>query len=144
MGGMKPVFARTLGALLLACGLLGCGGGINYARFDAKAKTVEVGPINNSSLQHDCEIVDGTGRALYQEQLMQCSIELQSHSHDSQKLYYKWRWLDSDGFALSEDPWRFLPLMGDDHKQVTGTATQPRAVKAEFLLRHRSSDDHEN
>src|SRR5207302_213682 len=102
----------------------------------AKAKSFELGPINNPSLQSDCEIV--SGRALYQEQLMQCSIELQSHTHDSQKLYYSWRWMDSDGFALSDDPWRFLPLLGDEHKQLSGTATQPRAVKAEFLIRHRS------
>jgi hypothetical protein len=128
--------------LALSLALAGCGGGINFARFDAKAKTFDIGPINNGSLQSDCEIV--TGKALYQEQLMQCSIELQSHTHDSQKVYYTWRWEDSDGFTLAEEPWHFLALMGDEHKLVTGTATAPRAVKAEFLIRHRSEDDHEN
>lgn len=139
---MNPVFRKTLLALALAVGLVGCGGGINVARFDAKAKTFDLGPINNGSLQSDCEIV--TGRALYQEQLMQCSVELQSHTNDSKKVYYTWRWIDSDGFMLAEEPWHFLPLLGNEKKLVTGTATAPRAVKAEFILRNRSTDDHEN
>jgi hypothetical protein len=139
---MNPVFRKTLLALSVVAGLVGCGGGVNVAQFDAKAKSFTIGPINNGSLQSDCEIVNG--KALYQEQLMQCAIELQSHTHDSQKLYYTWRWMDSDGFSLAEEPWHFLPLLGDERKMLTGTATAPRAVKAEFLLRHRSTDDHEN
>ena len=127
---------------LVLSALAGCGGGINVAQYDAKAKSFSIGPINNPSLQSDCEIV--SGKALYQEQLMQCSIELQSHTHDSQKLYYTWRWMDPDGYTLAEEPWRFLPLVGDEHKMLTGTATAPRAVKAEFWIRHRSKDDHEN
>jgi uncharacterized protein YcfL len=140
---MSPTFRRTVLALTLFAGLLaGCGGGVNVAQFDAKAKTFSIGPINNGSLQSDCEIV--TGKALYQEQLMQCSIELQSRTSSSQKVYYTWRWMDSDGFSLAEEPWHFLPLMGNERKMVTGTASAPRAVKAEFLLRERSEDDHEN
>ena len=132
---------KTVVGLALAV-LAGCGGGINVAQFDAKAKTFTVGPINNGSLQRDCEIV--SGKALYQEQLMNCTVELQSHTHDSQKLYYTWRWIDSDGFTLKEDPWMGIQLMGDEHKMLQGMATAPRAVKAEFWLRHRSTDDHEN
>jgi hypothetical protein len=139
---MNPVLRKSLVALALVACLAGCGGGVNVAQFDAKAKSFSIGPINNGSLQSDCEIVNG--KALYQEQLMECSVELQSHTHDSQKVYYTWRWMDSDGYPLAEEPWHFLPLLGDERKIVKGSATAPRAVKAEFLLRHRSTDDHEN
>ena len=134
-------FKKSLVALVLSV-VAGCGGGVNIAEFDAKKKTFTLGPINNPSLQRDCEIVDG--KALYQEQLMQVSIRLQSHTHDSQKLYYTWRWIDGDGYMLQEEPWHFLALMGDEERPLTGTATAPRAEKAQFIIRHRSTDDHEN
>jgi hypothetical protein len=128
-------------ALFVLATLAGCAGEINYAELDAKAKSFSIGPINNGSLQSDCEIV--SGKALYQEQLMQVTIELQSHIHRHQKVYYSWRWIDGDGYALPDDPWHWVELMGDEDRSITGTATAPRAVKAQFLLRRPSSEDHE-
>jgi uncharacterized protein YcfL len=121
--------------------LTGCGGGVNILNINAKTKTSDM-IINNSSLQSDAEIV--TGKALYNEQLMQAVVEIQSHTNDSQKLYYKFSWFDSDGFPLPETSWSFVPLLGNEHKVLTGTASAPRAEKCEFAIRRRSTDDREN
>lgn len=132
-----------LGALAfgLVATLAGCGGGVNVLVLDAKAKTTDL-QINNSSLQSDCEIV--TGKALYNEQIMQIVVDLQSHLNDSQKLYWKCAWKDSDGFPLNETGWHFLPFKGNERKSITDSAPQPRAERCEFLIRRRSTDDHEN
>jgi hypothetical protein len=142
--GLKGVVDVTLVSRLLALSLAlvaGCGGGVNIAQVDPKTG-FHLGPINNGSLQSDAEIE--TGRALYQERLMQCWIEIQSHLNDSQKLYYKWNWFDADGAPLQEEGWHFVPFKGNERKTVMGTATAPGATRAEFLLRRRSTDDHEN
>lgn len=138
---MISVKRRLLGTLGVVLVLAGCGGGVNVYMIDAKAKTTDL-TISNSSLQSDCEIV--SGKALYQEQLMQAFVSLQSHTNDSQKLYYKFNWYDSDGVLMGEEGWTFLALKGNEPYQARGTATGPRAQRCEFMIRRRSKDDHEN
>lgn len=147
-GIAKSPLRRThwLGSLYAVLGVLllvaGCGGGVNIAEVDARSKKFAIVAINDGSLQSDAEIVNG--RALYQEQLLQAVIEVNSHSNGSQKLYYKFNWFDGDDFPLAEAHWQFLPLLGNERKVVTANAPQPKAVRCQFMLRRPSSDDHEN
>lgn len=136
---MTRMVRATLGALVLA--LAGCGGGVNIAEIDARSKQFNLVAINDGGLQSDAEIVGG--KALYQEQLMQALVEVQSHENDSQKLYYKWNWQDQDGFPLKEEPWQFLVLNGNERKLLTGTASAPRAERCQFLLRRPNTKDGE-
>lgn len=137
---MMRSWRLVLGALALA--LVGCGGGVNVAQLDGRSKEFRIVSIGDSGLQSDAEIV--TGKALYQEQLMEGYVEIQSTENDTQKLYYKWTWFDSDEFQLTEQPWQFLVLNGNERKQVKGTAPQPRAVRAQFALRRPNTDEREN
>jgi uncharacterized protein YcfL len=134
---------RLLLILAVTLAASGCTTGANFAKFDSKSKAMTIGPINDSGLQSDAEILPG-GQALYQEQLMNTQVEVQSHSNSKQKLYYQWRWFDSDNFPLGEDAWHWIQLDPNDKKMLTGIASQARATRAEFLLRRPSSEDHEN
>ena len=119
----------------------GCGGGVNILELDAKAHSVSK-TINNSSLESDTTIQGG--KPLYLQDMMQCFINLQSNTNDSQKLYYKFFWFDADGAQLGDDHWSFITLKGHEPRTLSATAPTPRAERAQFMLRRRSTDDHEN
>ena len=140
--GFRSLVGGLAVSAVVALFAIGCGGGVNMMTINAKSKSNDL-VINNPSLQGDAEIM--SGKALYNEQLMQAFVEIQSHSNDSQKLYYRFVWYDTDGFELpGTGGWHFLPLVGNEKKQVSAAAGAPRAERAEFSLRRRSTDDREN
>lgn len=138
---------RTCRALFVLAVLVlasGCGGGaaVNIAEVDARSKKFEIISTENGSLHEDAPITNG--KALYQEQLMQCVFEVQStDNRHTQKLYYKFNWFDGDEFPLADQPWHFLSLGSMEKKTLVGTAPQPRAVRCQIMLRRPSKDDRE-
>ena len=137
---MKLRLRTVLVALAMAV-VAGCGGGVNILELDAKAHSATK-TINNSSLESDATILGG--KPLYQGDIMQCFVNLQSNTNDSQKLYYKFFWFDADGAQLGDDHWSWINLLGHQPKTINASAPTPRAERAQFLLRRRSTDDHEN
>lgn len=72
-------------------------------------------------------------RAAKRDNLMRVQVEITNTSTDNQQLYYRFRWLDQDGFSVWEDePWKPLTIYGLQKQQIQ--VVSPTFKAADFRL----------
>lgn len=78
-------------------------------------------------------------RATKQDNLLRIQAEITNLKSGNQQLYYRFKWLDSDGFVVwDEEPWKPMLLYGNQ-KQVIKVGS-PTFKATDFRLILQSSD----
>lgn len=72
-------------------------------------------------------------RASKQDNLLRIQAEITNLSSSSQQLYYRFKWLDNDGFVVWEDePWKPISFTGNQ-KQIISVGS-PTFKATDFRL----------
>lgn len=72
-------------------------------------------------------------RAAKQDNLLRIQAEITNLSSSSQQLYYRFKWLDNDGFVVWEDePWKPMMFYGNQ-KQIISVGS-PTFKATDFRL----------
>lgn len=70
---------------------------------------------------------------------LQVYITLLNSHRKNEKIYYRFKWLDSDGIELGDKPvWKTQIFYGEQTQVIKGVTQDPRAVDFEFEI---ASDD---
>lgn len=68
-------------------------------------------------------------RATKRDNLLRVQAEITNTSHQNQQLYYRFKWLDRDGFSVWDDePWKPLVVYGNQKQQINVVAPTFKAV----------------
>jgi hypothetical protein len=138
----RSIVQRALGvagAVGLLVGLAGLGGCCSYGEaanrlsINAKAKS-QSRETPNCGLDRDAPIQNGA--ALYNDQLLQCQVEILSTVSGQQKLEYMFEFYDADGFKLQDTSgWNTLILDAGGRKTCQSSSPKPGAEKVVFSMR---------
>ena len=72
-------------------------------------------------------------RAVQSDRLLRVQAELTNFSQSNQQVYYRFKWLDKDGFSVWDDePWKPMIVYGSQ-KQVINV-TPPSLYASDFRL----------
>jgi hypothetical protein len=72
-------------------------------------------------------------RAAKRDNLLRVQAEITNTSRSNQQLYYRFKWLDSDGFSVWEDePWKPLTIYGNQKQQIS--VVSPTFKATDFRL----------
>ena len=79
-------------------------------------------------------------RASRRDNLMHIQVEITNSSNSNQQLYYRFKWLDQDGFSVwDEEPWKPVLLYGAQKTLINVVA--PTFKAADFRLVLQSPDN---
>lgn len=79
-------------------------------------------------------------RATKRDNLLRVQAEITNTSHENQQLYYRFKWLDRDGFSVWDDePWKPLVVYGNQKQQVSVVA--PTFKAADFRIELQSPNN---
>lgn len=68
-------------------------------------------------------------RAVRRDGLLRVQVTVSNESSANEQLYYRFRWLDADGFVVwDEEPWKPETIYGLQHKVLVGIAPTFKAV----------------
>ena len=82
-------------------------------------------------------------RATRRDNLLRIQAEVTNSSASNQQLYYRFKWLDNDGFTVwDEEPWKPLIIYGAQ-KQVINTVS-PTFKATDFRLILQSPNNRNN
>lgn len=74
-------------------------------------------------------------RAIKRDGLLRVQAEITNSSTDNQQLYYRFRWLDQDGFSVWDDePWKPLLVYGLQKQQLQAVAPTFKASDFRLVL----------
>lgn len=74
-------------------------------------------------------------RAAKRDNLLRVQAELSNSSNTNQQLYYRFKWLDRDGFSVWDDePWKPLTIYGKQRQQIQVVAPTFKAVDFRLVL----------
>lgn len=74
-------------------------------------------------------------RAVKRDGLLRIQAEITNGSTDNQQLYYRFRWLDQDGFAVWEDePWKPVTIYGLQKQLLQAVAPTFKATDFRLVL----------
>ena len=80
-------------------------------------------------------------RASKQDNLLRIQAEITNLSSSSQQLYYRFKWLDNDGFVVWEDePWKPI-IVYAQHKQMINVVS-PSFKATDFRLMFKNPDNY--
>lgn len=79
-------------------------------------------------------------KAVRRDNLLRVQVEITNTSHKNQQLFYRFKWLDEDGFmAWDEGPWKPLSFNGLERKVFDGLS--PTFKASDFRLQLQSPDN---
>lgn len=79
-------------------------------------------------------------RAVKRNHLLNVQAEVTNPDSDNQQLYYRFKWMDANGFAVgSEEAWK--PLLVYAHQKQTISAVAPSPQATDFRLVVQSPDN---
>ena len=85
------------------------------------------GPINN------LRVTDM--RAVKRDNLMRIQTEITNDSDSNQQLYYRFKWLDNDGFTVwEEEPWKPLIVYGRQKQIINVSSPTFKATDFRLIL----------
>jgi hypothetical protein len=74
-------------------------------------------------------------RAAKRDNLLRVQAEITNTSHQNQQLYYRFKWLDQDGFSVWDDePWKPLLVYGNQKQQISVVAPTFKATDFRVVL----------
>lgn len=74
-------------------------------------------------------------RAAKRDNLLRVQVEITNSSNQNQQLYYRFKWLDRDGFSVWEDePWKPLLVYGSQKQQISVVAPTFKATDFRVVL----------
>ncbi|MDP1605781.1 MAG: DUF1425 domain-containing protein, partial [Rhodocyclaceae bacterium] len=74
-------------------------------------------------------------RAAKRDNLLRVQVELTNTSNENQQLFYRFKWLDRDGFSVWDDePWKPMTLYGKQKQQIQVVAPTFKAVDFRLVL----------
>lgn len=74
-------------------------------------------------------------RAAKRDNLLRIQAEITNTSHENQQLYYRFKWLDRDGFSVWDDePWKPLTIYGNQKQQISVVAPTFKATDFRLVL----------
>lgn len=74
-------------------------------------------------------------RAARRDNLLRVQAEITNTSRSNQQLYYRFKWLDSDGFSVWEDePWKPLIVYGNQKQQISVVSPSFKATDFRLVL----------
>jgi len=74
-------------------------------------------------------------RAVKRDNLLRVQAEITNTSRDNQQLYYRFKWLDRDGFSVWDDePWKPLIVYGNQKQQINVVAPTFKATDFRLVL----------
>ncbi|MGZ4957065.1 MAG: YcfL family protein [Methylobacter sp.] len=78
-------------------------------------------------------------RAVKRNHLLTVQAEINNSDSDNQQLYYRFKWLDANGFVVGEETWK--PVLVYAYQKQTVTAVAPSPQVADFRLVVQSTDN---
>jgi uncharacterized protein YcfL len=84
-------------------------------------------------------------RAVRRDGLLRVQVTLFNNSSGNERLYYRFRWLDENGFTVwDEEPWKPEIIYGQQSKIINVTAPTFKAVdfRIEVQSPNNSTTDH--
>ncbi|MGZ5028285.1 MAG: YcfL family protein [Methylobacter sp.] len=79
-------------------------------------------------------------RAVKHNHLLTVQAEINNPDSDNQQLYYRFKWLDANGFVIGdEEPWK--PVLVYAYQKQTVTAVAPSPQATDFRLVVQSPDN---
>jgi len=78
-------------------------------------------------------------RAVKRNHLLTVQAEINNSDSDNQQLYYRFKWLDANGFVVGEETWK--PVLVYAYQKQTVTAVAPSPQVADFRLVVQSPDN---
>lgn len=82
-------------------------------------------------------------RASKRGNLLRIQVDITNTSSGNQQLYYRFKWLDPDGFSVwEEEPWKPMTLYGNQRQLINVVA--PTFKAADFKLLLQSPDNTAN
>ena len=133
---------------ILACCLLGIAGqAIAAPGGNDESAGAPVAPSNSPTIASK---IEEQGRMTYlrvsdlratkRDGLLRIQAEITNTSNDNQQLYYRFTWLDQDGFSVWEDePWKPLIVYGAQRQLIN--VVSPTFKAADFRLVLQSPDN---
>ena len=74
-------------------------------------------------------------RATKRDNLLRVQAEITNTSNDNQQLYYRFKWLDQDGFSVWEDePWKPLIVYGAQRQIINVVSPSFKATDFRLVL----------
>lgn len=74
-------------------------------------------------------------RATKRDNLLRIQAEITNTSNENQQLYYRFKWLDRDGFSVWDDePWKPLVVYGNQKQQINVVAPTFKATDFRIVL----------
>jgi len=96
--------------------------------------------VVNGGLQSEAEIMEESGRSLYEGEIMLGWVRVQSHVDAKRQYEYRWRFYDADGVGMGDRHWTVFFINAVDEVELQGRAPRPGAEKAELLLRYSNKE----
>lgn len=91
------------------------------------SRVEEMGPLNNLKVSDL--------RAAKRDNLLRIQAEITNTSSANQQLYYRFKWLDRDGFSVWDDePWKPLIVYGNQKQQIGVVAPTFKATDFRLVL----------
>lgn len=78
-------------------------------------------------------------RAVKRNHLLTVQAEINNADSGNQQLYYRFKWLDANGFVVGEETWK--PVLVYAYQKQTVTAVAPSPQVADFRLVVQSPDN---
>jgi uncharacterized protein YcfL len=78
-------------------------------------------------------------RAVKRNHLLNVQAEINNPDSDNQQLYYRFKWLDANGFVVGEETWK--PVLVYAYQKQTVTAVAPSPQVTDFRLVVQSPDN---
>lgn len=80
-------------------------------------------------------------RATKRDNLLRVQAELTNSSHENQQLFYRFKWLDRDGFSVWDDePWKPLTVYGKQKQLIQVVAPTFKATDFRLVLQSPKND----
>jgi Protein of unknown function (DUF1425) len=74
-------------------------------------------------------------RAAKRDNLLRIQFEVTNTSHENQQLYYRFKWLDNDGFSVwNDEPWKPLVVYGNQKQTVNVVSPSFKATDFRLVL----------
>ena len=74
-------------------------------------------------------------RATKRDNLLRIQAEITNTSTDNQQLYYRFKWLDRDGFSVWDDePWKPLLVYGNQKQLINVVSPSFKATDFRIVL----------
>ncbi len=74
-------------------------------------------------------------RATKRDNLLRVQAELTNSSHENQQLFYRFKWLDRDGFSVWDDePWKPMTIYGKQKQSIQVVAPTFKATDFRLIL----------